>query len=83
MADDYLELVDQLKGIKTKNHAKFVAIMKERDEAGKDLIMSNVFDNGFLLLSDEVKALQSQEHITKADIEFIKRQKAVLRKQEI
>ena len=84
VAEDFLDLVDQLKHIKSKNHAKFVSeVNKARDEAGKDLLMSNIFNNGFLLLSDEVEQMKDAGNISKADIAWLKRQQAIKRKQDI
>ena len=84
VANDFLDLVDKLKHIKSKNHGKFVKAMKDRDAAGKDLMMSNIFQNGFLLLSDEAQQkLQEDGTISKADMEWVKRAKAIQKKKDI
>ena len=66
VAEGFLELVDQLKSIKSKNHAKLVSSVKKakQDSAGRDLLMSNIFNNGMLLLSDEVDSIKAQDQVT-------------------
>ena len=74
VAEGFLELVDQLKSIKSKNHAKLVSQVKrsKQESAGKDLLMSNIFNNGMLLLSDEVDNIKTQEKLSKQNIAFLK-----------
>ena len=77
VAEDFIDLVDELKSIKQRNHAKLYSTSNrmKRDSAGKDLLMSNIFNNGMLMLSDEVDQLnlQQQDSLTKADINQLKR----------
>ena len=52
VAEGLIELVDELKTIKSKQRAKLASPLSKakRERAGKDLLMSNVFNNGAQLL---------------------------------
>ena len=52
VAEGLIELVDELKSIKSKQRAKLNSPLSKakRERAGKDLLMSNVFNNGAQLL---------------------------------